>query len=148
MDVLDHLTEEHRNVEAMLAELAVSQPGQAREEIVIELEEALQTHMALEERYVYPIVKENVGIEEFTDATKEHDSTRSALQLVRDLVDQSGFAAAVETLTDGIQHHVQEEEGEIFPKLRENAAAPIEQLGDPQKLEASIEEGTAATPGA
>jgi iron-sulfur cluster repair protein YtfE (RIC family) len=148
MNVLDHLTEEHRKVENMLAELASSQPGEEREETVTELEEALQTHMALEERYVYPLVKETVGAEEFTDATKEHNETRRALQQVRDLVDQTGFEAAVEELAAGIQHHVQEEEGEIFPKLRENAAAAIEGLGDPEQLEVAVEEGTAANPGA
>src|SRR4051812_24058306 len=145
MNVLDHLTEEHRKVENMLAELASSQPGEERDATVTELEEALQTHMALEERYVYPLVKENVGAHEFTDATNEHNDTRRGLQQVRDLVGQSGFEAALKELATGIQHHVQEEEGEIFPKLRQDAAAAIERLGDPEELEVAVEEGTAST---
>jgi len=148
MDVLEHLTEEHRKVEDMLAELASSEPGEEREQTVTELEDALQTHMALEERYVYPLVKERVGTEEFVDATKEHDATREGLQQVRDLVEQEGFEAAVGELASGIQHHVQEEEGEIFPKLRQEAASAIEELGDPEKLEAAVEEGTASNAGA
>jgi len=148
MDVLEHLTEEHRKVEGMLAELGSSEPGDEREQTVAELEDALQTHMALEERYVYPLVKENVGTEEFTDAQKEHGTTRQGLQQVRDLVDQDGFEAAVRELASGIQHHVQEEEGEIFPELRRQAASAIAELGDPEQLEASVEEGTASNPGA
>ena len=148
MNVLDHLTEEHRKVEAMLAELATSEPGAEREATVTELEEALQTHMTLEERYVYPLVKENVGVEQFVGATNEHESTRKGLREVRDLVDQPGFGGAVEALAAGIQHHVHEEEGEIFPKLRQDAASAIKRLGDPEKLEASVEEGTASNAGA
>lgn len=148
MNVLDHLTEEHRKVETMLGELASSEPGTEREQTVTELEDALQTHMALEERYVYPLIKEHLGTEEFVGATNEHDSARKGLQEVRDLVDEPGFHGAVAALTAGIQHHVQEEEGEIFPKLRQEAASAIEELGDPEKLEASVEEGTAPNPGA
>ena len=65
MDVLTHLTEEHRKVEAMLAVLADSEPGDERESTVWELEEALSTHMLVEEQFVYPIVKEELGTEEF-----------------------------------------------------------------------------------
>jgi iron-sulfur cluster repair protein YtfE (RIC family) len=148
MDVLDHLTQEHRKVEEMLAELASSAPDGEREQTVTELEDALQTHMALEERYVYPLVREHLGAEEFTDATKEHEDARKGLQQVRDLVDQSGFEAALEELAAGIQHHVQEEEGEIFPKLRQQAGPAVEELGDPEKLEAAVEEGTSSNAGA
>ena len=77
MDVLTHLTEEHRKVEAMLAVLADSDPGDERESTVWELEEALSTHMLVEEQFVYPIVKEELGTEEFVGASNEHDLTRS-----------------------------------------------------------------------
>ena len=85
MDVLTHLTEEHRKVEAMLAVLADSEPGDERESTVWELEEALSTHMLVEEQFVYPIVKEELGTEEFVGASNEHDLTRSALEQLRNL---------------------------------------------------------------
>jgi iron-sulfur cluster repair protein YtfE (RIC family) len=148
MDVLTHLTEEHRKVEAMLAVLAESEPGEEREDTLAELEDSLRTHMLVEERYVYPIVQSDVGTEEFVGASNEHDLTRSGLEELRNLVDQPGFGGAVEALAGGLHHHVDEEENQIFPALRDKAAAEIDALGDPDALEAAVEEGESAVPGA
>ena len=139
MDVLSHLTEEHRKVEAMLAVLADSEPGDEREEIVAELTAALDTHMLVEERFVYPIVKSDVGVDQFVGASNEHDLTRAGLEDLRNLIDQPGFGGALEAVAGGLHHHVDEEENQIFPKLRENAMAKIEALGDPSELEAEVE---------
>jgi iron-sulfur cluster repair protein YtfE (RIC family) len=148
MDILTHLTQEHRKVEAMLAVLADSEPGDEREETVGELEDALQTHMLVEERYVYPIVKQDLGTDEYVGATNEHQLTRAGLQELRNLVDEPGFGGAVEALSGGLHHHVDEEESQIFPALRDKSAAKLEALGDPEKLEQAVEEGQAAVPGA
>jgi iron-sulfur cluster repair protein YtfE (RIC family) len=148
MDVLTHLIQEHRKVEAMLAVLADSEPGDERAATVAELEDALRTHMLLEERYVYPIVKDDLGTDEFVGATNEHDLTRAGLEELRNLIDQPGFGGAVEALAGGLHHHVDEEENQIFPVLRDKSATKIDALGDPDKLEQAVEEGQTAVPGA
>ena len=148
MDVLTHLTHEHRKVEAMLAELADSEPGEEREATVTDLEDALRTHMLVEERYVYPIVKADLGTDEFVGASNEHDLARAGLEALRNLTDQPGFGGAVEALAGGLHHHVDEEENRIFPALRDSSAAKIDALGDPDKLELAVEEGRTAVPGA
>ena len=71
--VVEHLTEEHRKVEGMLGVLAESQPGDTREQTVTELEDALATHMAVEEKFVYPIVERTLG-----DANADLNSRRPA----------------------------------------------------------------------
>jgi hypothetical protein len=96
--------------------------------------------MLVEERYVYPIVKEDVGTEEFVGAANEHDLTRAGLEELRNLIDQPGFGGAVEGIAGGLHHHVDEEENQIFPALRDKAAAKIEALGDADKLEVAVEE--------
>ena len=148
MDILTHLTQEHRKVEAMLAVLADSEPGDEREETVTELEVSLRTHMLVEERFVYPIVKADLGTEEFVGASNEHDLARSGLEELRNLIDQPGFGGAVEALAGGLHHHVDEEENQIFPALRDRAASKIDALGDADKLEEAVEEGRTAVPGA
>ena len=140
MDVLTHLTQEHRKVEAMLAELADSEPGDEREESVADLEDALRTHMLVEERFVYPIVQAELGTDQFVGANNEHDLTRAGLEELRNLIAQPGFGGAVEALAGGLHHHVDEEENQIFPALREKAAEKISALGDPDKLEVAVEE--------
>jgi hypothetical protein len=49
-----------------------------------------------------------------------------------------GFAAALDMVKAGIDHHVGDEEDEMFPELREKAAGHIRGL-EPEKLEAVID---------
>jgi iron-sulfur cluster repair protein YtfE (RIC family) len=138
MDVLEHLTEEHRKVERLLESLAKSDEGPGREQALDELQSSLDTHMAVEERFLYPIVLEVVGEEDEEGAENEHGLARDGLKKMRELVDQPGFGAAVEMVKAGIGHHVEEEEHEIFPKLRSDAADRVAALGEPDQLEAEV----------
>jgi iron-sulfur cluster repair protein YtfE (RIC family) len=138
MDVLDHLIEQHRKTEKLLKALADSEPGPKREKTLSELESAISTHMAVEERFVYPIVEAVIGAEDRKEGDTEHDLTRSGLAQMRRLVAAPGFGAAVAMVTGGIGHHVEEEEHEVFPELRAKANDQIKALGDPESLEAEV----------
>jgi iron-sulfur cluster repair protein YtfE (RIC family) len=137
MDVLNHLEQEHRKVEAMLAALSDSEPGPDRERTLGELEKSLATHMAVEEQFIYPLVEEDVDEEMADEADIEHKLARTGLAKMRELVDQPGFGAAVEMVKGGIGHHVKEEETEMFPALRKQAAEQIARL-DPEALEEQV----------
>jgi hemerythrin superfamily protein len=134
MDVIEHLTEEHRKAEQLMERLGQSDPGPARDGIVDQLEEALAVHMAVEEQFLYPIVESALGSEETAEANAEHDLAREGLTIVRDMQAEAGFGAAVDMLKGGVAHHVHEEEGELFPRLRAVAADQLARL-DPEKLE-------------
>lgn len=137
MDVLEHLMQEHRTAEDLLAQLARSDAGPQREQLLGELTDALTTHMAVEERFVYPLLAETVGNEESDEAETEHDLTREGLAQMQALVGVHGFGAAVAMVTAGIAHHVREEEQELFPQLRQQAGEQLAQL-DPEELEAAV----------
>lgn len=138
MDVLDHLIAEHRRAESIVEVLKRSEAGEQREIRLSELESALAMHMAVEERYVYPLIERYVGTEDETGAENEHDLTREALRQMRRLAQEPGFSAAVEVLSAGLEHHVTEEENEIFPRLRMTAQDDISALGSPEEMEATI----------
>lgn len=135
MNVLDHLVEEHRKVEALMASLAKTDPGSTRDRLVDELEEALATHMAVEEEFLYPIVAERIGSEDAEEAENEHELTRQGLATLREMADEPGFGAALEAVKGGISHHVEEEETDMFPELRKVAGDAIAAM-DPEALEA------------
>jgi iron-sulfur cluster repair protein YtfE (RIC family) len=138
MNVLTHLVKEHREVEAMLEKLADSEPGSERQSVLDQLTESLSTHMLVEEQFVYPIVKEVVGSEDEQEAENEHQLARDGLMKLQEFVSEPGFGAAVDMVKAGIKHHVEEEESEIFPELREKASDRIEALGEPDELEAQV----------
>ncbi len=138
MDIIEHLTQEHREAERLLAALKESDPGPGRNDLIRELETALAVHMAVEEQFLYPIVVERIGAEDAEEATNEHDLARDGIATLWEMADQPGFGAAVDSLSGGIDHHVEEEEQELFPELRQVAAADLAAM-DPERLEAAVE---------
>jgi len=142
MHVLDHLESEHRKAERMLAQLSDSEAGPERNRIIEELDDALRVHMAVEEMFVYPAEKA-LDAEEVKEANTEHDLARDGLAKLHELASEPGFGAAVDMLTAGIAHHVQEEESDLFPKLRRHAADQLDPL-DPEELEQEARRAGAA----
>jgi hemerythrin-like domain-containing protein len=125
------LKRDHREVAQMLKTLDSSKPGARRRQTVDKLTQALELHMEIEERDIYPVVQRVVGEEEAEEAGVEHRLAREGLAELRRLVDEPGFGAAVAMLTAGIKHHVKEEEQEVFPELKANIDRDeLAELGD------------------
>ncbi len=128
-DVFSILRNDHRHVEDLLTRLGDSEPGAERDSLVRELTDALRLHMRFEEEELYPPLAE-LDAESAEEADIEHRLAREGLDKLAELAAAPGFGAAVEMLTGGIGHHVQEEEQEIFPKLRDAFdAGRIDRLG-------------------
>jgi hemerythrin-like domain-containing protein len=140
MDVLEHLEEEHRKVEQMIASLEATTTADERQPILADLGDSLATHMAVEEERVYPIVEERLGGDKAREAQQEHDTARDAMAKMIAQVDSDGFADALAKFKEGISHHVSEEEGELFPQLRQKAGTEIAELGDAHEVEDEVEE--------
>jgi|1186.fasta_scaffold1040915_1 hemerythrin-like domain-containing protein len=125
------LKRDHREVADMLKTLESSKPGARRRQTVDKLTAALELHMEIEERDVYPLVEEYVGDEEAEEATVEHGLARTGLRQLKELVDEPGFGAVVSMLTAGIKHHVKEEEQEVLPELKRKLdRGELSELGD------------------
>jgi iron-sulfur cluster repair protein YtfE (RIC family) len=140
MDVLEHLIEEHRKAEQLIANLAASQPGLTRASVLAELSDALDLHMEVEERDVYPIVQQQLGGPRAEAADQEHNDARELLSRLADRLDEPDFDSTVQSLSSAIGHHVAVEENEIFPALRKRAPAEIAALGDAEQNEDEIKE--------
>ena len=140
MNVLDHLIDEHRKAEQLIEALGRSSAGGPRASVLAELSDALDLHMEVEERDVYPIVQEHLGDAKAEEAEHEHNAARDLLAQLADRLDEDDFDSTVESLRTAIQHHVTEEESENYPALRERAAEEIAALGDADELESEVEE--------
>jgi hemerythrin-like domain-containing protein len=125
------LKRDHREVAHMLKTLDSSKPGARRRATVDKLTDALELHMEIEERDIYPVVARVIGKEEAEEAGIEHGLVREGLADLRRLVDEPGFGAVVAMLTAGIRHHVKEEETEVFPELKRKIdREQVRELGD------------------
>jgi hemerythrin-like domain-containing protein len=118
-DPMTILKADHREAKRMLTTLADTDEGSERNRVAKELEAALSLHMEIEEQYLYPLVTTRVGVEDEEEAEVEHRLARDGLATMMSMVAQPGFGAAVEMLKGGITHHVEEEETELLPSLKE-----------------------------
>lgn len=118
-DPMKLLKADHRDAKQLLAKLADSEEGAERQQMVEELTTKLTLHMELEEQIVYPPVAEKVGPDDAEEAETEHGLARDGLEKMNALVDAPGFGAAVAMVQAGIEHHVEEEETELLPELKD-----------------------------
>ena len=118
-DPFSMLESDHRQVERMLEALAESEQGPEREQLVQNLTTALSLHMEFEEANLYPRVPSALDDEAAREAEIEHNLAREGVGKLSQLASEPGFGAAVAMVQGGIEHHVEDEEGEMFPALRE-----------------------------
>jgi hypothetical protein len=128
-DVVAILEADHRSVETLFKNIQAS--GSGRAALVKQLSSELGLHMAIEESLVYPTLS-SFDRKMSDEARAEHELARKVLRDVERLSpDKPGFDGALGMLRAGIQHHVQEEEGEALPQLRrELDETEMQQLAD------------------
>jgi hemerythrin-like domain-containing protein len=118
-DPMRILKADHREVERLLKRLADTDEGNERNKLAREVQMKLTSHMEIEESIVYPPVSEEVGEEDREEAETEHRLARQGLETMMSMLEQPGFGASVQMLLGGITHHVEEEERELLPELRD-----------------------------
>jgi hemerythrin superfamily protein len=125
-DVIDVLTHDHREVEQMFAELeglggaSGDAQAQRRKDLVDQVTIELVRHSVAEEAEVYPRVKERVSDAEAERAKHEHAEAEQTMKRLEKLQpDDPNFATELATLMQEVRQHVAEEEGEMFPHMRE-----------------------------
>jgi hemerythrin-like domain-containing protein len=120
VDAIELLASQHREVEALFAELEKTgdRAAKARLELVAELAVKIEGHAKIEETLFYPEGRE-VDEDTTLEAYEEHDVVRHVLRKLQasEPTDES-FMAKATVLKELIEHHVKEEEGELFPKMR------------------------------
>jgi hemerythrin superfamily protein len=81
----------------------------------------LSIHAAIEEQVLYPTVRSDLpdGSSMADEALEEHRQAKDDLRRI-DRMDPAspGYESAVNELIRDVRHHVEEEETEMFPKLR------------------------------
>jgi len=131
MDPTRLLEADHRTVETLFEQIK-SAEGDGRTPLIDELATSLRAHMELEEKVLYPAMESVTGAEAVEEANTEHELARTTLEAMMELApDKPGFEAALEVVKAGIEHHVQEEENEVFPKLREQGESVLADVATP-----------------
>lgn len=121
MDAITLLKQDHQEVKALFD--AFQQDDADKAEIAIEVCRLLTIHAQIEEEIFYPAAREAFGNDDGDDlldeAEVEHASAKDLIAQIEELGESDDlFEAKVKVLGEYVQHHVKEEEGELFPKVK------------------------------
>lgn len=124
-DAIKLLTADHKEVKALFKEydkLVESDAGdEEKQALAEEICLKLTVHATTEEEIFYPAAREVLGEDEdlIDEADVEHASAKDLIAQIQDSSPvEELYDAKVKVLGEYIDHHVKEEEGEIFPKAK------------------------------
>ncbi|HWL35738.1 MAG TPA: hemerythrin domain-containing protein [Frankiaceae bacterium] len=125
-DAITSLRDDHKKVEKLFKafEKLEKNDGSAtdKRQVVGEIIRELSVHAAVEEQVFYPAVRKSVEEAEdvVLEGLEEHHIVKWTLSELEGMNgDEERFDAKVKVLMESVRHHVEEEEQEMFPKVRE-----------------------------
>jgi hemerythrin superfamily protein len=124
-DAIAHLTADHREVSDMFEQF--DQLGDrattSKEKLKDKICKALIAHTTIEEEIFYPAVRAKIeeGEDMVDEAVVEHAAAKDLIQQLQEMQpDDELYDAKVKVLGEQIEHHVKEEEKEMFPKVKKS----------------------------
>jgi iron-sulfur cluster repair protein YtfE (RIC family) len=125
-------------VKGLFQEAIHSTETSKRKEIFDKIDTELEIHAHIEETVFYPAIEDHEELKDMVaEALEEHEEAKTLLGELEELGAESHeFGSKLQQLIEAVEHHVEEEEGEMFPKIREVFEEDeLEQLG--QDLESA-----------
>ncbi len=146
MKATELLKKQHREVKALFGEAKEVTPAERRR-VLDEITEKLSVHMMIEEEIFYPAVRE-LGTKKteeiIPEAYEEHHVVTLVLNELPEVdVEDERFEAKMTVLDELIEHHVEEEEGEMFKIAEKLGAERLTELGS--EMQAQVEDAPAET---
>ena|ERR671933_199097 len=120
MRIRDLIRMDHTKVNTLFAELQGTNDPQKIQEYFGQIYKDISAHSAAEEQVVYPAIRSYY--EDTQDLYNDQAELKQMLEQIKSLNPSStdNFKARVQDLMKAVQAHVQQEENEMFPKIRDN----------------------------
>lgn len=131
MDAFELLKKDHKKVVQLFKEIEAAS-GSAKKQIFSRLKGELDVHAQVEERIFYPALENKEEARDITlEAYEEHKVVKDLLgELASGSGPEDEWDAKLKVLRENVEHHVEEEEGELFSKARQALSKKtIEELG-------------------
>ena len=135
MDAMSLLKEDHKKVKKMLAQLeSTTERGvKTREELFTRVKQELVVHEAIEEEIFYPALKEHPKTKEIAlEGYEEHHVVDTVMAEIEGVAyDDEKWGAKFTVMKENLEHHIEEEEGEMFKQAKQVFAEDeLAQLGE------------------
>lgn len=124
-DAVDMLIEDHEKVKKLFKEfekLAKKDDTEGKVEVAQKICEELTIHAQIEEEIFYPAARAAINDDDMlNEAEVEHATAKDLIEQISGMSgDDEMYDAKVKVLSEYINHHVEEEEGEMFKKVRKS----------------------------
>jgi hemerythrin superfamily protein len=145
-DAIVLLRNDHKTVEKLFKQFEKlgDNAHKTKRDVVDKIIEELSIHAAIEEQHFYPTIREKAPdvADEVLEGLEEHHIVKWTLSELEDMDPKAErFDAKVTVLIESVRHHVEEEEADMFPKVR--AALGRKEL---QELGETMEKSKAVSP--
>ncbi len=119
--VIEMLKEDHEKVKGLFEKFE-SAEGKERANIAATAIMELEVHAELEEKLIYPAIREQIDEDEMmNEAVEEHHLVHVLIKELKKLKPKDEtFQAKFKVLGELVKHHIEEEEGEMLPKAQES----------------------------
>ena len=145
MDAFNLLKTDHRKVAELFEELEAAN-GKAKLQVFEQIKTELELHTHIEEKIFYPALEKPRETHDLTlEAYEEHDVVKKLLrELSRAKSANDEWEAKATVLKENVEHHVEEEENELFPKAQSVLSQEqIEEIGERMAAEKERKQGRA-----
>jgi hemerythrin superfamily protein len=123
MNAMSLLKEDHQKVKKMLAELdSTTERGvKTREALFAKIKQELVVHEAIEEEIFYPALKHHPKTNEIAlEGYEEHHVVNMVMAEIEGVAfDDEKWGAKFTVMKENLEHHIAEEEGEMFKRARQ-----------------------------
>ena len=147
VDAIQLLRQDHDEVSKMFEEFEAADEDR-KFELAAQICHALTVHATIEEEIFYPQVREAIDAEDLmTEAEIEHDTIKQLIERVQaGEVDEIQLTAMIKVMHEYVDHHVNEEQRKIFPRVR-RAELELDAMGRElqqrkMELETELQEAT------
>jgi len=133
MDALELLKQDHQAVKDLFDQIDDAEDAKQRKRLFDQIDTQLNIHAHIEETVFYPEMQKIDELKDMVEeALEEHQEVKTLLEEIEGLDPEAEqFSASLEELMENVEHHVAEEEDEMFPKVRERCdQATLDRLGD------------------
>lgn len=120
MDTFAILKKDHQKVFTLLKKIELEDSFAGRKKLFTELKDQIERHSELEEAVLYPALEDKELTTDLAESSyDDHEDMRDLLDHLDILEsDDPEWMILLRQLRETVEHHVEEEEGELFPKAR------------------------------
>ena len=134
MNGLELLKEDHRKVKELFEQCQELEDKKRLRQLYKEIKSELELHTRMEETIFYPAMEEHEELKDMVlESLEEHKQIKTVLREMSKLSSTSErFKPKLKVLMDDVEHHAEEEEeGKMFPKVRDLINdSELEELGE------------------